>query len=94
MLPCPSKKSYLIGRKCKLVSDKPSTENGYVPEDLKLIRRTCLYAATKLGDLREEVVVVGGLVPSLLVDEGQPEDEYKSDLSSHVQLNLSFTFLD
>lgn len=82
-----------------MVSDKPSTENGYVPEDLKLIRRTCLYAATKLGDLRKEVVVVGGLVPSLLVDEGQPEDEYKSVLSRHVgtldlDLGLSLGLLD
>ena len=32
------------------------------------MRATCLYVATKLGDLIDEVVVVGGLVPSLLID--------------------------
>jgi hypothetical protein len=30
---------------------------------------TCLYVATKLGDLMDELVVVGGLVPSLLIDQ-------------------------
>jgi hypothetical protein len=30
---------------------------------------TCLYVATKLGDLMDDLVVVGGLVPSLLVDQ-------------------------
>lgn len=99
MLPGPSKKSCSIGRKCKLVSDKPSTENGYFLEDLKLIRRTCLYAATRLGDLREDMVVVGGLVPSLLIDGDQPENEYKSVLSRHVgtldlDIGLSLGLLD
>jgi hypothetical protein len=27
------------------------------------VRATCLYVATKLGDLMDELVVVGGLVP-------------------------------
>ena len=33
------------------------------------VRRTCLYIATKLGDLLDDIVVVGGLVPNLLVDQ-------------------------
>ncbi len=48
---------------------KPSTGGGYSFEQLAFVRQTCLYMATKLGDLLEEVVVVGGLVPYLLVDQ-------------------------
>ncbi len=36
---------------------------------MALVRSTCLYVATKLGDLLDDVVIVGGFVPSLLVDQ-------------------------
>lgn len=49
--------------------DKPTTADGYRGEHLGLVRATCLYVATKLGDLMDDLVVVGGLVPSLLVDQ-------------------------
>ena len=42
---------------------KPSSGDGYGTEQLGFVRRTCLYMATKLGDLLDEIVVVGGLVP-------------------------------
>lgn len=48
--------------------DKPTTADGYRGEDVALVRATCLYVATKLGDLMDDLVVVGRLVPSLLVD--------------------------
>lgn len=48
--------------------DKPSTADGYRSEQVDLVRATCLYVATKLGDLMDDLVVVGGLVPSLLID--------------------------
>ena len=48
---------------------KPSTRDGYGIEQLGFVHRTCLYIATKLGDLLDEIVVVGGLVPYLLVDQ-------------------------
>ena len=48
---------------------KPSSVDGYGIEQLSVVRRTCLYMATKLGDLLDEIVVVGGLVPYLLVDQ-------------------------
>ena len=49
--------------------EKPTTARGYRDEQVALVRATCLYVATKLGDLADELVVVGGLVPSLLVDQ-------------------------
>lgn len=51
------------------MADKPSTAAGYTSEHLELVRSTCLYVATKLGDLMNELVIVGGLVPSLLIDQ-------------------------
>ena len=49
--------------------EKPSTADGYRSEQVDLVRATCLYVATKLGDLMDDLVVVGGLVPSLLIDQ-------------------------
>ena len=48
---------------------KPATGDGYGSEDLALVRQVCLYLATRLGDLLEDIAVVGGLAPSLLVDQ-------------------------
>lgn len=66
------------------MSGKPSTEYGYESEGLKYVRKTCLYAATKLGDLFEDAVIVGGFVPSLLIDEISPGNKYSNHLSKHV----------
>ncbi|MCK4415301.1 MAG: hypothetical protein KAY32_17340 [Candidatus Eisenbacteria sp.] len=49
--------------------EKPATAAGYRGEHVALVRATCLYVATKLGDLIDDLVVVGGLVPSLLIDQ-------------------------
>ncbi len=51
------------------MTDKPTTAGGYRTEHLALVRATCLYIATKLGDLMDDLVVIGGLVPSLLIDQ-------------------------
>jgi hypothetical protein len=48
---------------------KPRTAAGYDREHVTKVREACLYLATKLGDLLEELVIVGGLVPSLLIDQ-------------------------
>jgi hypothetical protein len=49
--------------------EKPTTAGGYRSEQVALVRSTCLYVATKLGDLMDDLVVVGGLVPSLLIHQ-------------------------
>ena len=51
------------------MTGKPETVGGYSEDSLALVRSTCLYVATILGDLLDDVVIVGGLVPSLLVDQ-------------------------
>ena len=51
------------------MADKPRFASEYKSEQAELVRATCLYVATKLGDMMDEVVIVGGLVPSLIVDQ-------------------------
>ena len=54
---------------------KPKTAAGYDSAQVERVRATCLYVATKLGDLLDDLVVVGGLVPTLLIDQERPEIE-------------------
>ena len=48
---------------------KPPTADGYDLATTRHARSTCLYVATKLGDLMDKIVVIGGLVPSLIVPQ-------------------------
>ena len=47
--------------------DKPGHAAEYRSDHVAVVRATCLYVATRLGDLMDETVVVDGLVPSLLI---------------------------
>jgi len=75
--------------------EKPSFASEYSKEQAELVRQTCLYVATKLGDLLDELVVVGGLVPSLLI----PEESLSRSEDTHVgtmdlDLGLSLALLN
>jgi hypothetical protein len=75
--------------------EKPLFASEYRKEQAELVRQTCLYVATKLGDLLDELVVVGGLVPSLLI----PEESVTRSEDIHVgtmdlDLGLSLALLD
>jgi hypothetical protein len=52
----------------------------YSHAQLQRVRATCLYIATKLGDLLDDAIVVGGLVPSLIFDQ----KSLKAGASSHL----------
>ena len=58
---------------------KPNAAD-YSPKTVALVRATTLYLATKLGDLLDDIVIVGGLVPSLLV----PQDGAQGSTAHHV----------
>lgn len=51
------------------MTEKPRHAEGYVPAQVDLAHRTCRYVATVLGEMMDEVVIAGGLVPSLLIDQ-------------------------
>ena len=59
---------------------KPGTAEGYDPATTFYAKATCLYVATKLGDLMDEMVVIGGLVPSLLI----PQSVQRNATEAHV----------
>jgi hypothetical protein len=71
--------------------EKPTTATGYPPAQVARVKSTCLYLATKLGDLMPELVVVGGLVPSLLIDQ----EKLPKNVTPHVgtmDLDLGLAF--
>ena len=75
--------------------EKPTTASGYTPEHLELVRATCLYVATKLGDLMDELVVVGGLAPSLLIDQVNLPEGVDSHVGTRdLDVGLTVALLD
>jgi hypothetical protein len=48
--------------------EKSFVASGYSPEQTELVRRLCLTVAVRLSDMMDDLVVVGGLVPSLIID--------------------------
>ena len=62
------------------MTSKPTSGDGYDSEQMERVKQICLYMATRLGDLLDEVVVVGGLVPGLLVNQ----NPLPAGLSPHV----------
>ena len=75
--------------------DKPKRASDYKSEQVELVRATCLYVATKLGDLMDELVVVGGLVPSLLIDpEALSEDTAAHVGTMDLDIGLTLALLD
>ncbi|MBM3883034.1 MAG: hypothetical protein FJ387_25515 [Verrucomicrobia bacterium] len=74
--------------------EKPTTAAGYPPGQVARVQATCLYLATKLGDLMPELVVVGGLVPSLLIDqEHLPENVTAHVGTMDLDLGLAFALI-
>jgi len=77
------------------MADKPTTAAGYTPEHLELVRATCLYVATKLGDLMDDLVIVGGLAPSLLIDQvNLPEGADTHVGTTDLDVGLKVALLD
>jgi hypothetical protein len=77
------------------MESKPSQVSGYIPAAVQLVHAASLYIATKLGDLRDDLVIVGGLVPSLII----PQSKLPAGRSSHigtmdVDLGLAIAILD
>src|SRR5512135_846879 len=74
--------------------NKPTTAAGYPRDQVARVKSTCLYLATKLGDLMPELVVVGGLVPPLLIDqENLPENVTPHVGTLDLDLGLAFALV-
>jgi len=77
------------------MAEKPTSASGYRREHLGLVRATCLFFATKLGDLMDDLVVVGGLVPSLLIDQEAGDTESQPHAGTmDLDIGLAAALLD
>ena len=77
------------------MAEKPGRASEYSSEQAELVRATYLYVATKLGDLMDELVVVGGLVPSLLIDPtGLPEGTQAHVGTMDLDVGLTLALLE
>ena len=74
---------------------KPNRIQGYRDINQEIVRSSCLYVATKLGDYLDDMVVVGGLVPSLLVDQSQSSPGFEPHAGTmDLDIGLSLAILD
>ena len=72
---------------------KPKTADGYAPAQLLQVRATLLYLASILGDLLDDLVVVGGLVPSLLIASSASAGDAHVG-TGDLDLGLEIAFLE
>ena len=77
------------------MTESSSNAADYSPDDLLHVRQTCLYVALILGDLLDDIVIVGGLVPSLLISpDDLPEGHPRHVGTKDLDLGLALTLLD
>lgn len=75
------------------MNHKPQHISGYNTANTAALRSLCLLVATRLHDLMSEVRVVGGLVPSLII-ETSPDDGAHSHIGTmDLDLGLQITVL-
>ena len=76
------------------INDEPRIAADYEPESSRLVRQTCLELATRLGDFREQMCVVGGLVPSLIIEQAELGERDEAHVGTiDLDLGLSIVVL-
>jgi hypothetical protein len=73
---------------------KSPTAAFYTPKDVELVRSACLTLATYLGSFLEDVVIVGGLVPNLLIPTVQLGGREAHVGTRDLDLGLSLALLE
>ena len=77
------------------MSEKPKRASDYPSEQAELVKATCLYVATKLGDMMDDLVIVGGLVPSLIVNQADLPEETAAHVGTlDLDVGLQLALLD
>jgi len=77
------------------MADKPKRASEYKSEQVELVRATCLYVATKLGNLMDDLVIIGGLVPSLIVEQTALPDGADAHVGTmDLDVGLQLALLD
>lgn len=71
------------------MAEKNRTRADYPQEALEVVKAGLLFVAVKLGDLLDEIVVVGGVAPSLLVDQHAARQRHAGTTDLDLALSLS-----
>lgn len=79
--------------------EKPRHRSGYGTEEFGQVRAACLTLAVTLGAYLDDVCIVGGLVPALLIDTGRGETHGDPDDERHpgtndLDIGLALALLD
>lgn len=77
--------------------DKPRHRSGYTAEATLQVESTCLTVAATLGGYLEDLCIVGGLVPSLLIDRVQgpdPDGDANHPGTNDLDVGLAIALLD
>jgi CheY-like chemotaxis protein len=75
--------------------EKPQHRSGYTTEETEQVKLVCLTVAVTLGSYLEDLCIVGGIVPQLLIDTARPEDD--DDLhpgTNDLDVGLAIVLLD
>lgn len=77
------------------MSGKPDRATGYSRTDTDRARRTLLHLVTYLGDLLDHVVLIGGLVPALSIDDAASKEPAEAHVGTlDVDLGLELAIFD
>lgn len=77
------------------MQSKPKIITGYESDQVELVLMTCRYVSTILGDFMDEIVIVGGLVPTLIIDQSNlPEGVEPHAGTMDLDIGLSLAVYD
>jgi hypothetical protein len=78
-----------------MVDEKPLTADGYDEANVEAIESICLFIATKLGDLMDDVVIIGGLVPRLIFEQSESVGRMERHVGTRdLDVGLSVALFD
>lgn len=73
---------------------KPRDRSGYRAEDFEQVRSALLTVAVTLGSYMEDLTIVGGIVPALLIDLQGHEDDALHPGTNDLDIALALGLLD
>jgi hypothetical protein len=74
---------------------KPRDRSGYSAEEFQQVKAICLTVAVTIGAYLNDVVIVGGLVPSLLIDSKTLDDSHEPHPGTNdLDIGLALALLD
>jgi len=77
-------------------AEKPRHRSGYGQEEFEQVKSACLTVAVTLGAYLDDVCIVGGLVPALLIDSVRDtgDDDPRHPGTNDLDIGLALALLD